>query len=442
VSNTTSPLFLLIILLGGLAILLGPRRWVLPLFLSLSFLLSMDFHVFIFGLNFFTIRILLALAWARVLTRGEYHGLRFVALDKAFLLFCVWMVIAETLLRGIPGLLYAAANNLFDGLGTYCLVRILLRERADLERVLLCLGSVCSVLAAFMLAEEVSKHNWLTPLGAVMQKVQERAGRMRCQATFLHPVLAGTFGAALLPLFAACWWQDGSLKKLAVVGCVAATVMTVTAGSGGPFATYAAVLLALTLWPLRHHMRPIRWGLLLSAIALHLVMQAPVWGLIARIPLVRGASGYHRYILLDAFIRHIGDWWLVGTKTTESWGYLTEDVANTYCIVAKHGGLLALVLFMRVLVLAFRELGIRRRQAEDDRPTEIMIWAFGALLFSHLVSFLGTSYFDQTRVLWFLTLAMIASLHLLNQPEEDPAHASFDEAVPVPAPSAVPLGIS
>ena len=440
-SNTTSPLFLLIILLGGLAILFGPRRWVLPLFLALSIFLSMGFHVYFLGLNFFTIRILLIFAGVRVLARGEYRGLGFVALDKAYLSLCIWMIIAETLRRQIPGLVYAAANNLFDGLGTYFLARILLREPADLKRVILCLGCLCFVLSAFMLAEQFTRHNWLTPLGAVMQSVQVRAGRMRCQATFLHPVLAGTFGAALFPLFAACWWQNGSMKKLAVLGCLAATVITVTAGSGGPFATYAAVLLALALWPIRNRMRLIRWSLLISAITLHLVMQAPVWALIARIPLIRGASGYHRYILVDAFVRHIGDWWLVGTETTESWGYLTDDVANTYCIVAKHGGLLALLLFIRVLVVAFRELGIRRRQVEYDRPTEIMIWAFGALLFSHLVSFLGTSYFDQTRVLWALTLAMLPSLHLLNQPEEDLAHASFEEDVPAHGPTTVPLGI-
>jgi hypothetical protein len=47
-----------------------------------------------------------------------------------------------------------------------------------------------------------------------------------------------------------------------------------------------------------------------------------------------------------------------------------------------------------------------------------MVWAFGASLFGHLVTFMGTSYFDQTHVLWALTLAMIASLGLLAEKQE------------------------
>ena len=61
----------------------------------------------------------------------------------------------------------------------------------------------------------------------------------------------------------------------------------------------------------------------------------------------------------------------------------------------------------------------RRREAEPDRPTEILLWAFGASLFGHVVSFFGTSYFDQTIVLWHFTLALLASLALLtSQPVE------------------------
>lgn len=435
-TDSVSPLFLFLILVGGLIILFGPRRMVLPVFLTLSVFLSMDFHIIVFGLNFFTIRILLAIAWARILMRGEYRGLKRGSFDTAFIVFCVWMVFAETLQREFAGFVYAAANNFVDGLGIYFLGRIFMSEVADLKRIIVSLGAICSVLAAFMLAEALTRHNWLTSLGAVMQNVQVRAGRMRCQATFLHPVLAGTFGAVLLPIFAALWWQGGAMKRLAIVGCLASTVMTITAGSGGPVMTYMAVVGAFCLWPIRHHMRRFRWTMVISLIVLQIAMKAPVWALIARIQVVHGASAYHRYVLLDAFIRHFSDWWLIGTQTTGDWGYLTDDVANTYCILAKHGGLLALILFGRLLVLAFREVGTRRAEAENDVPTQILIWAFGACLFGHLISFLGTSYFDQTRALWFLTLAMFPILGLLVQTkaEEDIVAQTvpFQDAVEAP----------
>lgn len=417
-ANVVTPLFLAIMLLGGVLILFERRDWVLPTFLVLTTFVSQVFHIYVFGLNFFTSRILFLFVLARVLARGEHRGLRWLPMDKALVVLSVWMIIAESLQRGMPGFVYGVANYSYDALGTYFVCRIFISKATDLRRLIACLAWSCCVLGAFMLAESLTRHNWLTALGAVVDDVQERAGRMRCQATFLHPVLAGTYGAVLLPLFAACWWQGPRVKKLAVAGCIATTVITLTAGSGGPVMTFAAAAIALCFWPLRGRMRLVRWGVLLTLIALHLVMKAPVWALIGRMQVTQGASAYHRFELLDSFIRHIGDWWFIGIEKTESWGYLTDDVANTYCIVAKHSGLLGLILFIRLLAAGFREVGLRRKDAGADRATEIMVWAFGASLFGHLVTFMGTSYFDQTHVLWALTLAMIASLGLLAEKQE------------------------
>lgn len=428
-----TPQWVLILCVAGLLILFGSRRHVLPTFLVVATLLCLQNRVYIFGLNFFTSRILLVLGWTRVFARGEHRDLRLLPLDKAWLIFCLWSLLSETLRRGMPGAVFGAANYLFDCLGTYFLVRILLRDAQGFFDLLKTGAVICCFFALFMTAEFVTGHNWMTFLGAVFETVQERAGRTRSQATFLHPVLAGTYGAVLLPLFAACWWHP-RMKKLAVVGCIAAVVMVVTAGSGGPVMTFAAVLGGLCLWPLRRNLRPLRWALLLTLIAFHLVMKAPVWALIARFQVVQGASAYHRYELLDAFIRHFSDWWLVGTTDTESWGWLTDDVANYFCVVAKHAGLLGLLLFIRVLVLGFRQVGLCRKEAESDRRTEILIWAFGISLFGHAVSFFGISYFDQTIVLWHFTLAILASLSLLTQAQTPPVEVEV-----VPAEEGIPL---
>ena len=418
-------------LLAGLLLLLGPRKYVLPTFLVVTAFLALQNRIYILGLNFFTARILLLFAWARVLARGEYRGLEFRPMDKALVLFGCWSVVSETLQRGAPGTVFAVANHFYDAFGTYFLARIFLRDLEVFWQLIKTFAVICCVLALFMLAEFLTAQNWLAPLGAVYDDVMVREGRMRCMAVFLHPVLAGTYGAVLLPLFAACWWQP-RLKKLAIAGCLASSLMVFTAGSGGPIMTYAAVLGALCLWPLRRNMRVLRWGILLALVSLHLAMKAPVWALIARLQTVEGASAYHRYELLDAFINHFSDWWLIGTPNTESWGWLTDDVANYYCVVAKHAGLLGLILFIRVLVVGFREIGLRRRDAEPDRPTEIMLWAFGASLFGHAVSFFGISYFDQTVVLWHFTLAMLASLTLLtSQPEEVAELELLEDAGPI-----------
>lgn len=432
--ETELPFHILLIFIAGAGLIyFGPKHWILPTILVLTAFVATQFHVMIFGLNFFLSRVLLFFALLRILVRGEHRGLQILPMDRAFILFCASMVLVETLRRGWPGLVFSVANSVFDAMGTYFLGRILLRDREDIKRVIVSLGVICSALAGFMLLEDVTHMNWLSPLGSILQgAVQERDGRMRCQATFTHPVLAGTYGAVLLPIFAACWWQGREMRKLAIAGCVASTVITVTAGSGGPVSTYMAVVLALCFWPLRYRMRSIRWGVLLSLITLHLIMKAPVWALIARFGSISGGSGYHRFNLLDEFIRHVGDWWFLGIESTSGWGWLVDDVANTYCIIAKHGGMLALILFIRLLAAGFREVGLARQAADDDQSTGILIWAFGASLFGHLVSFLGTSYFDQISVLWYLTLAMIGSLHLLPQTVAKPADIPDEFQEPVP----------
>jgi hypothetical protein len=412
-----SPQWVLTLLGTALALLFGPRKWVLPLILVVTAFFSIKNRIYILDLNFFTVRILLLFAWARVLVRGEHRELEILPMDKAVVLFCCWSVVTETLQRGMPGTIFGVSNALYDGLGTYFLARIFLRDAQVFWQLIKTAGAICSALAFFMLAEHLTGHNWLTPLGAVLEAAQVREGRLRSAATFCHPVLAGTYGAVLLPLFAACWWQP-RLKKLAIAGCLASSLMVFTAGSGGPLMTYAAVLGAICLWPLRRNMRLVRWGILLALVSLHLVMKA---------------SAYHRAALLDAFVRHFSDWWLIGTPNTESWGWQMDDVANNFCIVAKHAGLLGLLLFISVLVLGFREVGLRRREAEPDRPTEILLWAFGASLFGHVVSFFGTSYFDQTNVLWYFTLAMLASLKRLTSQTDEVAELEvLRDSEPIP----------
>src|SRR5439155_2721111 len=124
---------------------------------------------------------------------------------------------------------------------------------------------------------------------------QERHGRARCAASFGIPITAGTFGAVLLPLFVACWWQEGKMKKWAIPGCIAATIITVTSGSASPLSTYLLAIIGLLAWRVRDRMRTIRWAIAASLVVLHLVMKAPVWALISRVQIVPGASAYHRF---------------------------------------------------------------------------------------------------------------------------------------------------
>ena len=75
------------------------------------------------------------------------------------------------------------------------------------------------------------------------------------------------------------------------------------------------------------------------------------------------------------------------------------------------GGLAGLVLFILVLRRSFGAIGKSRKLVEGYRD-EWLFWSLGAALFAHVIVFMGLDYFDQTRSLWTIFLAMISTATL------------------------------
>jgi len=229
---------------------------------------------------------------------------------------------------------------------------------------------------------------------------------VRARGPFAHPLLAGTFGATLVPLFV--WiWVSGKSKLYAGAGLVASGIIVLTAHSSTPFLAYAAGLIGILCWPLRQHMRAVRWGILGSLLALHLVMKAPVWFIIGHIDLVGGSSSFHRAELVNLFITRFSDWWLVGRPQDVDWGWDMWDTCNQYVEEGETGGVCAFACFLALIVMSFKQLGRARIAFNGDRQQQWFFWLLGATLFSHVVGFFGISYSDQTRMLWYAVLAMI-----------------------------------
>ena len=157
-------------------------------------------------------------------------------------------------------------------------------------------------------------------------------------------------------------------------------------------------------------MRRIRQGIVIVLLGLNAVMKAPVWFLIARVDLTGGSSSYHRAQLVDECIQHFRDWWLMGVKDPSSWGLDMWDAQNQFVNVAEAGGLLALIFLILLISRSFGRLGDVRTRSRGDRRTAWIAWSLGAALFANVVGFFGVNYFDQSRMWWFLLLAMISTL--------------------------------
>jgi hypothetical protein len=329
---------------------------------------------------------------------------------------------------------------IYTSFGVYFLLRSLIRDEPDVIRTIQALAGISAVIAAIMIYERISGHNPYALLGganaAAYANLMARDDKFRAIGCFSHPILAGTFGAILVPLFIGLWWKAKKYRLIAVVGIASSTVMTITCNSSTPVLGYAAGVLALCLWPLRRRMRLVRWGILLTVISLHLVMKAPVWHLIARIDVTGGSSSWHRFMLVDQCIRHFGDWWLVGVKDTSAWGWDMWDTANEYVGTCENSGLIPFLLLLATLVYGFKYIGRARRAVAKDKKKALFIWALGAGLFANVVAFLGISYFDQTIVAWYGLLALISATVALPRQQEAgaalPLRQSWDSILATP----------
>jgi hypothetical protein len=403
--------------LAGVFMILLPRKWAIVPFFVVAFFIPLAERIVIFGLVFPMMRLLIIVGFARLWASNlaasspvpQATGLN--AIDKAMMLWMLSTVVTYSLLWQTTGAFVNRLGVAFDVLGIYFLVKGFVVDVEGVERVLRTFACIAVLVAVFMLIEQRTGRNGFFVFGGVPEFTEVREGRLRAQGAFMHPIMAGAFGAALFPLFFALAW--GRRKALALCGMAAAIVITITSASSTPLMGLVTGIIGLCLWPFRKRMRLIRWGMLFALIVLQVVMKAPVWALIGRLDVVGGSTGYHRQFLMDQFFDRVSEWWLVGTRSTEEWGptfLVMHDVTNEFIRIAVDGGLLTLILFIVVIALCFRNVGRARAAFGKNPAMERLAWAFGASLAVHLAAFMGSSYFDQMIVLWYSSIAFIATL--------------------------------
>jgi hypothetical protein len=440
-SSFIHPFILVLLILTILLILVLPRKYVAVPFMLVVILSPFGQQLYIGGVHLFIPRILILFAWIRIgLTRRsskmEIASGGFTSIDKIFIYWAIFRATATYLEFLQLGALINQCAFLWDALGGFFLLRFLIRDEEDILRLARTFAFIVSVLAVTMLNERLRGVNLFGYIGGLLQPVV-RDGTIRSMGPFTGPIPAGTFAGTTLGLF--LWlWQSGESRILGFVGLIAASIMVVTSASSTPLLAYIAVIIGILMWPLRARMRAVRWGIVFLLIGLQLVMKAPVWFLINHIDFVSGNSGYHRALLIDMCVRHFWDWWLIGVKSTQDWGWDMWDQANQFVGEAEGGGLATLVCFILLISRSFGRLGSARKVVAGDRRKESLLWLLGVALFSYVISFFGISFSDQSEYAWFALLAMIcaATASIVQVPNKENPQSSGSVA------NGTPLGRS
>lgn len=416
----------------GIAFLIGmivlmcflPRRLaILPLFIITCYLpLGQMFMVAGLNLQFF--RILLFASWLRVLAKGEYTRVRWGRIDR---LFAWWL--AVTLVFGVftqptnfAERFINRSGEVFNAGCTYFLIRCWIRSLDEVVQITKAMAFVITPLAVSMVVEKFTARNIFSFLGGVPDVTTERDGSLRCQGAFRHPILAGTYGATMFPLFVGLWWMDRRNRTIASIGILCSILITLAATSSGALLALIGACAGFALWKWRARMRLFRWGVVAVLAALAVVMKAPVWYIFSRLSEIVGGTGWYRSFLIDQAVSHFNEWWLVGSKFTAHWAPGGEtpagnpnntDIINHYISEGLEGGILKVVLFVAIIVQCYRVLGgvVTRTRTVQMRERK-WAWAMGVCLIAHCISFMSVVYFDQIIVMWFWILAATAALQV------------------------------
>jgi len=436
------PIVLVAMLIAIALIFLLPRKYVIWPVMCMAFLVPLGQEILIGGLHFFVFRIILLTVALRMLASAfsspqGLFGDRLGTLDVVFVFWAFFRALAGVLVFSFnSGALVNQAGFLLDAIGGYFVLRYLIQDNDDIYRAIRAFAAVSCVIAVCMVFERLHQVNVFGLLGGVRVSPEIRNGSVRSQGPFQHELLAGTFAATLLPLFFLLW-KSGKSYVLAAIGAISATIMVFTSHSSTPVLAYGAGVLAICAWPMRRRTRAVRWGIVVALVGLNMVMKAPVWFIIQHIDVVGGSSGYHRARLVNDFIMHFRDWWLMGTTENARWGFNMWDMCNQFVAEGQVGGLATFLCFLALICICFSRIGIARKAVEGDRDKEWYFWFLGATLFSHVVGFFGISYFDQTRFSWFALLVMIVTATAAYLPEKVRSRRAVSLPAARPAPSYV-----
>jgi hypothetical protein len=195
--------------------------------------------------------------------------------------------------------------------------------------------------------------------------------------------------------------------------------MIITSASSGPVIGAMAGVAALYMWHYRHRLRLLRWLAVIGYVGLELTMKAHAYYIIWRFDFAGGSTGFHRAALIDSALRHLDEWWLAGTDFTRhwmstgvDWSPNHADITNEYIHMGVIGGLPLVLLFIGVLAKGFSFVGRTLEQASGlPDESRFMLWGVGSGLFSHALMFISVSYFDQSILFVYLTLAVIGSVY-------------------------------
>jgi hypothetical protein len=397
-------------------ILMLPKRWAaMPLLVGACYM-TLGQGIQIGPFHFPVIRMIVLSGITRVILRGEKPTNGLNGMDYLIVAWSLWAVVSSAFHKEPSSALVFNLGLIFNVSGIYFLFRIFCETQENVVQLCRMTIIVLVPIAIEMVYEKLAVHNLFSILGGIQSSPDIRNGSIRAQGPFAHSILGGTVGAVCLPLAVGLWSQ---FRTVSIIGIVACLIIIFTSASSGPLMSGVFAIAALSLWSYRHLVPMLRRASVVGYIIADLVMKVPAYYLIARIDLTGSSTSWHRARLIESAIEHVGEWWLGGTDYTRhwmptgvSWSPDHTDITNHYIQMGVIGGMPLMLLFIATLWKGFSFVGQGLRNNSDGSKTsQFFLWALGASLFAHATTSISVSYFDQSFIFLYLTLAAISTFY-------------------------------
>lgn len=402
-----SPLALGFAIIMWILVFTLKREYKIVPYLLLAFLIPFMQRFTIFGINFPLLRIAILLGIVMIFLNNEMK-LKLNKIDKVMICYGTSRIVINTVLRGSAGFI-EQSGYICDSVLIYFLFRFIFQDIKDYNVLIKTLFILCLILSFFILNEKMTGRNFFSVFGDIPEYTMVREGKLRAQASFSHPIIAGTFGALMIPFLWIMW--NNKRKLSACIGFICALIITMGSASSGPFLTLLTCFFGISLWIFRRRLKLIIRASVFLLILTQILIKRPIWWLLVEIDFSGGSTGYFRANLIDAAIKNFPKWFLFGSTGSAGWGWGLQDITNNYIAEGLTGGLLTLLLFIYIIKLCFNYIGKALDDSKDNIKNQKIIWALGVILFSNVVTFIGISYFGYFIDYYYLQLSMISSLN-------------------------------
>lgn len=403
----------------GIGIIQGNRSWA-----SIIFLFGILYCPAGAGFNVLSIslppaRFLIIVSLLRLKVRHEFPSST-ASSDSFAIVFGAIMILSGIFHKNPIGAIVFRCSYAIDSVGAYFVLRSFIRTHEEMIRWFsYFLLLLIPIALEMVLWESRTGKNLFGNLGGLTGEATYRHGRLRAQGPFRHAITAGTVSATFIPItFALAVTQKN--KKIAIVGLITLLLAIYACASSGPIVAFAAGIFGMLTWKFRSYLGEVRLAIVIMLVALHFIMKQPVWFLIARVNIVGGSTGWHRARLIDAAVQNFDEWWFAGTDYTRHWmpgasnmGWSSDhiDITNYFITCAVMGGFPLLIAFILLLRNCFAEIKFALDNTSGKQKSkDFLYWCMGVWLFANIISMISVSFYDQSIILFYAFIGIIASL--------------------------------